>query len=44
MDDVIVKVVVVGMDLVEVVLNECLFVCWIMDFGKFKYDKKKCLV
>ena len=40
-DDAIAKAVAVGMDLVEVAPNERPPVCRIMDFGKFKYDKKK---
>ena len=40
-DDAIAKAVAAGMDLVEVAPNERPPVCRIMDFGKFKYDKKK---
>ena len=42
-DDAIAKAVEAGMDLVEVAPNERPPVCRIMDFGKFKYFKKKLL-
>lgn len=33
----------VGVDLVEIVLMVKLFVCCVMDYGKFKYQEQKCV-